>query len=53
MINNQNGKSSVLSFREVKYKNGFDDRDFRKIVLKDLDKLYEVFVNNSCPLSIE
>jgi hypothetical protein len=26
---------------------------FRKIVLKDLDKLYEVFVNNSCPLSIE
>ena len=34
MINNQNGKSSVLSFREVKYKNGFDDRDFSQNSLK-------------------
>ena len=34
MINNQNGKSSVLSFKEVKYKNGFDDRDFSQNSLK-------------------
>ena len=34
MKNNQNGKSSVLSFKEVKYKNGLTDRDFSQNSLK-------------------
>ena len=34
MNNNQNGKSSILSFKEVKYKNGLTDRDFSQNSLK-------------------
>ena len=34
MNNNQNGKSSILSFKDVKYKNGLTDRDFSQNSLK-------------------
>ena len=34
MHNHQNGKSTILNFREYRFKNGYTDRDFNKVALK-------------------